>query len=397
MKKPLLALLLSSPNVFAAGHMLPELGSLNASTAGAGSAALAESALTSWTNPAAMSELETTQLSTNLAALATDVKFTDYTDKQEVDRRIDAGSTAPIASLYFVTPINDKFHAGLAFASQGGTGIDYGDNFSGARLLQDVEFMTLQLMPSISYKVNQKLAIAASVNLEYLTANGTLDPIANIGSSVLDAEADDFTVGYSLSAFYKFNDKHRIGMLYRSEIDHYGEGHGEQSDGDLNLDVGLKFTMPQHLQMSGVHQVDRRWDMLWSVTWYDFSTWKDLTIDVNGNPIKIVDRNFDDIWTFAIGTHFQLNKQWRLESGVSYETSPQDDAQHQYIDLPVGSTRRLGLGFTYTVNPQWTLRGYYDYIDLDTPKIDYQGLVNISGQYDNSAHYVGLQVNYSFL
>ncbi|MCL9774211.1 OmpP1/FadL family transporter [Vibrio methylphosphonaticus] len=389
---------LHSNSVMAAAHLLPELGSLNASTAGAGSAALAESALTAWTNPAAMSQLEKTELTVNLAGLYTDIRYSDATPNERFDNNIDAGGWAPIASFYFVTPINDKFHAGFAFASQGGSGIDYGDNFSGQRLFKNVEFMTVQLMPSVSYKVNEQFSLGASVNAEYLTANGELNPIVE-SNHLFKAQADDLTVGYTLSAFYQPSEKHRFGFIYRSELAHYGEGDLQNTASATKHDVGLDFIMPQNIQISGVHSVNDQWDMLWSTTWYQLSTWTDLTLDVNDSSIQVVDRSFDDVWNLAIGTHYQITPTLRLETGISYETSPQNDATHQYLDLPVGETKRIGAGATYALNESWELRAYYDYIDLGKPELNYalSPEIGVQGSYDNSAHFFGIQANYRFL
>lgn len=399
MRKHALAVMIAalSTNALAAGHMLPELSSLNASTAGAGSAALAESALTSWTNPAGMSQLDEAQLTVNLAALGTSIEYSDdrANDINGFDKNIDAGSWAPIASMYFVTPINDKFHAGIALGSQGGSGVDYGDNFSGGVLLENVEFMTVQLMPSISYKVNEKLSLGAAINFEYLTASGELNPLNRV-PGLTEADAADFTTGYTLSAFYKFNRKHRVGITYRSEIGHYGEGDVQQSNGANKHDVGLDFIMPAQVQVSGVHKINNSWDMLWSASWYDLSTWTDLTLDINNISATVVERNFDDVWNIALGTHYQFSRKLRLETGISYETSPQDNPENQYLDLPVDKTKRFGLGATYAIDKQWTLRGYYTYIDLGTPEVNHStGL--IKGSYNNSAHYVGIQANFSFL
>ena len=415
MKKHALAIVVStlSTHTMAAGPLLPELGSLNASTAGAGTAALAESALTAWTNPAGMSQLKETNVTVNASIL--DTTF-DYADQGSTGpafsngENADGGTTTPAGSFYFVTPINDQFHAGLSVASQGGSGVDYGDNFHGGNLLENVEFITVQIAPAISYKVTDKFAVGAAINLEYFSANGELDVfpgvLPTIGEGKLEANADDFNVGYTLSAFYKFNEAHRIGLIYRSEIAHYGEGDVKTTQpgftGNIvNMDVGLDFIMPQHVQASGVHAVNPQWDMLWSVTWYDLSTWTDLTLDLNIAPIEIVQRDFDDVWNFAIGTHYQLNEQWRLETGVSYETSPQDDPTKVYMDLPISDIWRYGVGATYRVNDNWQVRGYYDYIDLGTPNIDYTlglapSLGNLNGQYKSYAHYFGLQVNYRF-
>ena len=167
------------------------------------------------------------------------------------------------------------------------------------------------------------------------------------------------------------------------------------------MDVGLDFIMPAHLQVSGVHEVNAQWDMLWSVTWYDLSTWTDLTLDLNGTGVEIIQRDFDDVWNLAVGAHYQLNAQWRLETGISYETAPQTDPNKTYMDLPVNEIWRFGLGATYQINSQWQLRGYYDYLDLGQPEIDYTNtllpqLGNLKGQYNSYAHYFGLQVNYQF-
>lgn len=136
--------------------------------------------------------------------------------------------------------------------------------------------------------------------------------------------------------------------------------------------------------------------MLWSVTWYDLSTWTDLTLDINDSSVKVVDRNFDDVWNLAIGTHYQITPTLRLETGISYETSPQDDATNQYMDLPVGETKRIGAGATYALNKNWELRAYYDYIDLDEPELNYAN-GHVVGTYNNSAHFFGMQANYRFL
>ncbi|MCZ8488219.1 hypothetical protein O9992_15435 [Vibrio lentus] len=57
-------------------------------------------------------------------------------------------------------------------------------------------------------------------------------------------------------------------MIYRSGIAHYGEGDVKTTQpgfrGNIvNMDVGLDFIMPQHVQASGVHAVNPQWDMLW--------------------------------------------------------------------------------------------------------------------------------------
>ncbi len=77
--------MLSNP-ALAAAHLLPELGSLNASTAGAGSAALAEIHVNSMdSEPCRMSQLENPELTVNLAGLYTDINYSDTNPTERFD------------------------------------------------------------------------------------------------------------------------------------------------------------------------------------------------------------------------------------------------------------------------------------------------------------------------
>ena len=166
-----------------------------------------------------MAQLEEMQVTFNVAALDTTFEFTDNGSSGPLGTGDDAdgGTFTPAASFYFVTPVSEQFHAGIAIASQGGSGMDYGDNFKGQNLMENVEFMTVQIAPAMSYKINSQWSVGAAVNFEYFSAQGELDVLPNtvpgIAQGVLEAEADDFNIGYSLSAFYQPNQKHRFGLF----------------------------------------------------------------------------------------------------------------------------------------------------------------------------------------
>lgn len=399
--------LLSATHAEAAGYMFPELGMMNLSTAGAGAQAIAEGAETAFANPAAMSEFESTAVAFNLQGMISDIAYTDagstgvFADGEQVTQ---AGTAMPVGSFYIVSPLNDKWTAGLAVASAGGSVIDYGADFKGALLMQDAQLTTVQFNPSMAYQVQDNLSVGLGLVSEYgmleqnfagqnngATAQSVIPPI--------NATGDSLAFGYTLSGFYKINDNNNIGLTYRSQIDHDMEG--DISGNHQGVDSTVTIVMPATAIMSGHHQLNNQTAWMWSVGWTDFSKIASTPIILT-NANAAIAREWEDTYSASVGFHYQLTNQWRLESGLYYEISPQDDPTLQYPDVPTGAIWKLGLGATYDINAQWRVQMYYEYYDGGTPSIEYSMLQDtpfestLNGEYDAAIHFFGVLANYQF-
>ncbi|WP_210498241.1 OmpP1/FadL family transporter [Vibrio crassostreae] len=383
---------LGSNSAFAAAHMLSDLGANNASTAGAGSAALAETALTAWTNPAGMANLNEEAMTFNIAALGLDIQYKDTGSTGAFANGTDgdnAGSVMPVGSFYYAKPLNEKWHMGFSVASQGGSGLDYGSDFRGAPLVQSVDLVTVQVAPSVSYKVDDKLSFGAMINIEKASINQKM-----MGG--VEIEADDVTVGYTLSSMYRFDENDRIGVVYRSEIDHSNEG--ELTNAGMQAEASVGLIMPRSLTISGYHKRDAS-AFLYSLGWADFSSMKSspMAVDVHSAELK---RDYKDTWTAAVGFHHELSKTLRLESGVSYESNPiqSDDTQHP--DLPTSELWKLGFGANHQLSDKWEAKYYYEFLKWGDASIDreyVEGSGNtLKGDYENKGHYVGVQFTRRF-
>lgn len=383
---------LGSNTAFAAAHMLSDLGAINASTAGAGSAALAETALTAWTNPAGMANLNEESITFNVAALALDAQYKDSGSTGIFENGTDGGepgSVMPVGSFYYAKPMNEKWHIGLSVASQGGSGLDYGEDFRGASLVKTVDLLTVQFAPSVSYKVDDKLSFGAMVNLEKASVNQTM-------SGGLEIEADDITVGYTLSSLYQFDDNNRVGIVYRSEIDHTTEG--DFTDGSSTVDASVGLIMPRSLTLSGYHKRDAS-AFLYSFGWSDFSSMKSSPMTLNSYDAE-VQRNYKDTWSVAVGVHHELSDSLRLETGVSYESNPVQSDDMQHPDLPTSETWKLGLGANHKLSEKWEAKYYYEFLKWGDASIDREYIEgsgnSLKGEYNNKGHYVGVQFTRRF-
>lgn len=401
-KLSLVSLALLTANVSAGGYMFPELGMMNISTAGAGAQAIAEGAETAFANPAAMSEFDSTAIAFNLQGMVSDIKYTDTGSTglfRGGENSTQAGTTMPVSSFYLVHPINDKWTAGLAFASTGGSVIDYGPQFSGALLLQDAQLLTVQFNPSIAYQVQDNFSVGLGLVTEYGLLNQTL---AGSGSHLLpqiEASGSSLEFGYTLSAFYKLDENNQFGFAYRSQIEHDMDGHLKTRSSKVDSSVNI--IMPASATLSGYHTLNDKIATMWSLGWTDFSKISDTSISLTSREANIA-RNWEDTFSASIGMHYQLTEQWRLESGVYYETSPQDDPKFQYPDVPTGEIWKFGAGASYNINTQWRMQMYYEYFYGGTSSIEYtlreDAIVDstLRGDYDANIHFFGVLFNYQF-
>ncbi|MGF1770952.1 outer membrane protein transport protein [Vibrio wakamikoensis] len=387
---------LLSTHIHSAAYVFPELGMMSVSTAGAGAQAIAEGAETAFANPASMTNIEQSTIAFNLEGVISDINYTDTGSTGAFaggEHYSEAGTTMPAGSFYWVTPANDTVSFGLAIAAAGGSALDYGSNFSGAQLVTDTSLMTVQINPSLAFKIDEQLSVGVGLISEFGKIEQNMTSRNNERKLTGSGESVEF--GYTLSAFYELNEAHRFGAFYRSEISH-------DMDGDFKGDNLLKpasfnIVMPNIISISGYHALSTKTAALWSASWSDFSKIKETTITLP-NTSAAINRQWEDTYSLSLGMHYNLESQWRLETGVTYESSPQDDPTLQAPDVPTGEVWKFGVGTSKDITTDLRMQLYYEYYYGGSSDIIYSldGPANsqLKGEYDAAIHYLGVLFNY---
>ncbi|MEJ3623080.1 outer membrane protein transport protein [Vibrio vulnificus] len=403
MNKPLVFSLLATSllaayQANAAGTLVAEMSQMSVSTAGAGSAALAENASVAYSNPAGMSYLDRPSLSVNLAAMALNI---DYQDANEPSQSADeAGGFQPYGSLYYVHPLSDRVRFGVSLSAQGGSALDYGTQYAGNMELNDLRLSVLQLNPSLSYQLNERWSLGAGVQMDYATYQQNF----LVDHAHLDTDA--WTLGYNLGVMFQLNDNHRFGLAYRSEMNHdltgnlNTEAFRYQIAGPIYKEIpamsgqaGVNVLNPRQVTLSGLHQITTPLSLVWSLGFEQWSANQSTHVSINDSHFTQISRNFDDVWIAALGARYQLTPKLRLETGVGYASSPLDDPSIQSADLPVDTQHRYSLGMNYQWRPNLSLNGYYSYVDYGNPEIASESM---QGQFDNHNQFFGLLINMTF-
>ncbi|MFS1861021.1 OmpP1/FadL family transporter [Vibrio lentus] len=378
----------TSLNAFASGLFLQEAVVANAGTTGAGDGVYTRSAAAMWTNPATMSHMGESKTTINTMAFDLEMQYQDNGDKQDGK----AHSVMPSFGAFHAHQVTDKLHLGIALGAVGGSSLDYGSEWAGAALLEDITLTAMQVNPSLSYKLNDQWSVGAGVQFSWAAFQQT--------TSMLTAKQDtDWAYGYNLGVMYTPTDKLKLGASYRSKLEHEFNN-DVKGLGDVANSLSTDIALPEIIDVSASYALNSQLDLLASIQFHRWSAWDETVLDfgatdLGGIPIK---RDWDDVWKFAVGADYQLNSDWRLKAGFSYETSPQDDPSMQWVDLPVGEQYRYSVGAS-TYWDDILIDVFYEYADLGSVEMnrDLQGPLGtnlLNGSFDGRIHFVGVSATF---
>ncbi|MEZ8917306.1 OmpP1/FadL family transporter [Vibrio lentus] len=378
----------TSLNAFASGLFLQEAVVANAGTTGAGDGVYTRSAAAMWTNPATMSHMGESKTTINTMAFDLEMQ---YQDNQDSSGDAKGHSVLPSFGAFHAHQVTDKLHLGIALGAVGGSSLDYGSEWAGSPLLEDITLTAMQVNPSLSYKLNDQWSVGAGVQFSWAAFQQT--------TSMLTAKQDtDWAYGYNLGVMYTPTDKLKLGASYRSKLEHEFNN-DVKGLGNVANSLSTDIALPEIIDVSASYALNSQLDLLASIQFHRWSAWDETVLDfgstnLGGIPIE---RDWDDVWKFAVGADYQLNSDWRLKAGFSYETSPQDDPSMQWVDLPVGEQYRYSVGAS-TYWDDILIDVFYEYADLGSVEMDRYGRfgkVNLlDGSFDGRIHFVGVSATF---
>lgn len=361
----------------AGGLYLNEFATPSMGTAGAGQEAYAGDASTNFAfhNPAGMTRLEGNQLSLGIGVLNGTTKFdADSNTPFAGGSGGDQAGWAPLLGSHGVLSLTDDLKVGMSVFSVAGASLDPNNNWVGRFQLEKISLLTITANPNVAYRVTDWLSLGAGfqamyADLEYKLAAPPINaPVGGDGRVKIDG--NDWAFGYNFGALFELSPRTRVGVTYVSEIE-------PEFDGDLNVKPGtgpgfatdsdLKFTFPQTVRVGAYHELNEQWALLGSVAWEDWSSFDSLQVstDLGGQSIKT---EWKDTYHFGGGVHYRPVKDWLLQAGVAYDTSPVSNGDRSAY-LPMDRQIRYAVGVQHQLTDQMSLGGSFEYIDLGDAKI----------------------------
>lgn len=413
----------ASGPALAGGILLYEVGTADVGLASAGYAARAQDASTVLTNPAGMTRLAGNQVTLGAQALYADL---DFTIGSGTTAALGAGNGGnpigwfPGGGAFYSHSLSPDLKLGIGLTGNFGSAVKYDADWVGRYHLQEGKLIGASILPSVAWRVQEHLSLGASLVAMY----GMLDSkvaVNNLVGADGQLAVDDNTWGFGarLGALYELGPGSRIGLTYNSQIKLDFRSPAEFSGvgplltallrarGLLDANVDLGVTVPQGVHASVYHEIDRRWAVLGSVGWQDWSKFGlvDIGVDSN-NPVSLTtDLGFKDTWHAAVGVQHRLNGAWTLNFGVAYDSKFQENGNIA-LALPANSAWRFGVGAQNAVSKtfEWGVAAEYVWQgDLGVNKqtlgvpVALGGRGNVVGSFDDAqSFFIAVNANWRF-
>lgn len=396
------------------GFQLQEQNASGLGLAYSGMAAAVQDASTVFWNPAGQALLPGVQGAFSINYIAPSMKYTDGPSPPPAVSNVNplagndgnAGEDALVPALYASWMINPQWSVGLGINAPFGLTTDWGSPWQGQFHALKSEIETLNINPTVAFKLNNAIQLGAGIGYQRLKA--TLTQAANAaGSAIAQVEGEDWAWGWNVGALFALGPDTRIGLTYRSTMKY-------DISADLTFNtpalaaaqgtVSANIKLPDTFSAAVSHQLNPKIRLLADWTWTGWDTIQNLTLVRTSGPLAGTNLsntalNFKTSWRVGGGIEYEVSQPVLLRAGIAYDTSPVQD-QFRTPRLPDNDRTWLSIGARIKPSPNWWFDLGYTYIWVHdapsqlTPNTLPNG--NLVGTYKANINIVGAQASFKF-
>ncbi|WP_299011341.1 outer membrane protein transport protein [uncultured Shewanella sp.] len=430
----------------AQGYYIDEQSAKRLGDAFSSGAADASDASTVFYNPAGMVRLDGMQLVGNFSGVYTqtdvtmsgvsfDASSATLSSPIQGAEQVKLDESFLIPSVYFSYQLSPSWHLGASLNVPYSSGSEFNTDFVGRyfSLKSDITSVNLGLMAS--YRISAQWSVGLGVNSQYIEAEiqnqvnssgicqlgiasgMSADLCVGLDSSGtytddgnVKMKGDDLAFGYTFGVLYQWDFHTRFGLNYRSKISHTLTGDATISAPDIvgmvepmltsRVEGGsVELVTPETLDLSGLYQLNEDWHLQASASWFRWSQFEALDIELDNGGGFSTAQNWDDSYRLAVGLGYQLTPHWVLRTGMAYESTPVPD-ETVSLDFAFGDFYALSMGASYQFSDTLYFDLGYQHTFSFNRDIAQGSLIvdsaEVSGNVETSINSLALGVNWLF-
>jgi len=336
-----------------------------------------------------------------------------------------------VPNLYISSQYNDRLWLGVGVNAPFGLRTEYDNDWVGRYHAVKSELLTININPSLAFKVDDHVSIGAGISMLY--ADGELTNIADMGlldqfaeagalgpditdiipgaalkagqaDTLVKLEGDDIGFGFNGGILIAPSDHTRLGLHYRSSVKL--EIEGKSTVGSFPSEKAkLNLSLPDTLSLSAYHAYNDQWAVMADVTWTQWSRVDALTVVAGGDVASVTPMRYENSMRYAIGATYKYNPTWTLRAGVALDQTPIANPELRTPRIPGEDRTWLAFGANYSYSKNISFDFGYAHLFVDDPKINNPdahapplatGFHTLTGEYDASVDILSAQVNWKF-
>ena len=293
-------------------------------------------------NPAGITQLSGTQVS--LGSLVINVPQTEFVGTTPVTNSYSSPvETAKrdifIAPTFYVTHEVEGTPVTLGFGINSIYPLakTWDDASSLRRSIQDIAIKPINFQPTIAYKINNQLSVAAGFDMTY--AQVSLKKMIGLGTTdygplSVDGTATDF--GYNFGLLWKPCSNIKVGANYRSNVKLHLEGNGNwitpsgSSTISLYSPVTTTIELPDSIALGVSWQATQKLLVEFDAERTGWSSYDKLQLSFTNPAFSDFNvaspKNWKDVWAYKVGGQYSVTQNLDLRAGYAFDKNPIPDS-----------------------------------------------------------------------
>lgn len=271
-------------------------------------------------------------------------------------------------------PLSPCWALGFSLVPTWGLMENYGENSFARYNLTRIYTRTLDLSPSIAWRINRWFSVGGGPDFDYWTVQQKqhvrTQPIT-LNDSRQRISAQSWAYGAHIGFLFRYDECTRFGLNWRSRITHNLHGYSDFDLRDIAAFETHRFSVviphPATTSFSFYRDMTPCWAMMGTITYDQWRMIQNLhgrrfiQPPSPGNPSGLIQitipQNYHNTFDLSIGTHYRPSCNWLLRASIKYEQTPVSTKRRD-INFPDGEK----LGFNFGARYQMTKCVALDFI-----------------------------------
>lgn len=407
MKKHLLvtgSLLLSSALSFGAGYQLNLQGLRQLAMGGSGTA-IPWDVSTIFYNPGALAQIDNFQVNASALAIMPKVRYVQSPGVYSADAE---QQTFIPFNVYVGSPIayKSRTHVGVGVYTPFGTGIKWGNDWTGRYLVQDIRLRSIFIQPTISYKISDAVSVGGGLiyaigNMELNRAIPLQGEDGKDGS--VNFKGDGHGWGFNLGVHWTASEKVQFGLTYRSQVNmNIDRGYARfqvPASASANFPYTVFSTslpLPQVVSVGIGFKPNENLTLQGDINVVGWSAYKNLAFNFEQAAIPDTRSPRKYRTTFAVrgGANYDFSDKLAVMLGAAWDRSP---VRNGYVtpELPDADRGVFTGGVSYKPGQHVTFTAAAEVVTTDARKASFDA-ENFSGIYRTTAFTPGVGLTFDF-